>query len=200
MTEIPTQDSALLHAAALGDETALETLYGRCLDGLFVFIFYRVGQDRELAKDVVADVFVWALEHADAFDPERGALASWMRGGARNIIRGQLRNKKREMLVHQFERLDNELSAIFGDLEQQPLSDEVLARQETRDLVNITIGHLPEHYRQLLERKYVAGESLRQLAQESGQTEHAIKSRLTRARQAFREAFAAVCTTFAEVP
>lgn len=200
MTEIPTPDDALLRAAAGGDEEALETLYARCLDGLFAFIFYRVGQDRELAKDVVADVFVWALEHADAYDAERGALVSWMRGGARNIIRRHLRDRRRETLVHQFERLDQELAAIFDDLGQEPLSDEVLARQETRDLVNITIGHLPEHYRQLLERKYIAGESLRELAQEAGQTEQAIKSRLNRARQAFREAFAAVCTTFAEVP
>ena len=40
----------------------------------------------------------------------------------------------------------------------------MLARAETRDLVNMTIAHLPEQYRTALARKYVDGQSLEDLA------------------------------------
>ena len=81
----------------------------------------------------------------------------------------------------------------FAKLESAPFSDEMLQREETRELVNAAMSQLPPHYRQALESKYVSGESVRVIAERWRMTEKATESLLTRARQAFRAAFVALC-------
>lgn len=98
-----------------------------------------------------------------------------------------------------WDRIDKTLAQIFASLDQAPLSDEILAREETRDLVNMTIAHLPEHYRSALERHYIAGESLSALGERLKVSEEAAKSLLARARRAFREVFVTLSQAMAEV-
>ena len=74
----------------------------------------------------------------------------------------------------------------------RPFGDEVLQRQETRDLVNATMAQLPDHYRESLEEKYVQGRSQREMAERWQLTEKALESQLTRARNAFRVTFLAL--------
>ena len=73
------------------------------------------------------------------------------------------------------------------------------AREETRDLVNMAIAHLPENYRVVLARKYVDDEPLETLAGELGISVDATKSLLARARRAFRDTFAALGQALTEV-
>jgi RNA polymerase sigma-70 factor (ECF subfamily) len=82
---------------------------------------------------------------------------------------------------------------VFAKLESEPLSDEMLQRQETCELVNAAMAQLPPHYRQALESKYISGESVRAIAERWRMTEKATESLLTRAREAFRAGFLALC-------
>ena len=88
---------------------------------------------------------------------------------------------------------------MFAALAEQPLPGDVLERAETRDLVNMTIAHLPERYRSVLARKYVDGESLETLAEGLGVSVDAAKSLLARARRAFRDTFATLGQALTEV-
>ena len=88
--------------------------------------------------------------------------------------------------------MDEELRTIFGQVDSMPLSNEVLAREETREIVNATMSQLPVHYRSALEAKYVSQRSVREIAGDQATSEKAIESLLTRARQAFRETFQAL--------
>ena len=85
--------------------------------------------------------------------------------------------------------IDSTLAELFSALDGGPLSDEMIAREETRELVSMTVANLPERYRSVLERKYVAGESLDELARDLAVTPDAVKSLLARARRAFRATF-----------
>ena len=76
---------------------------------------------------------------------------------------------------------------------------DVLARSETRDLVTMTIAHLPETYRVALARKYVDDKSLEDLASEMGLSVDAAKSLLARARRAFKETFSTLGHALEEV-
>lgn len=193
------KDRKLLAQAAAGSERALERLYDAHVDALYSFVFYRVGRDTELAEDAVQETFAAALGRIDEFDPERGSLKSWLFTLSRNVIRDQLRNHRRATeLAAMWERIDRSLAQIFESLDQTPLTDEVIARSETRDMVNMTIAHLPETYRQVLERKYVEGESLAVLAGDLNMSVDAAKSLLARARRAFRETFSTLCKELAE--
>ncbi len=71
-------------------------------------------------------------------------------------------------------------------------SDDVLRREETREMVGATMSQLPRHYREALEAKYVAGKSVRDIAAALAISEKAVESQLTRARKAFRATFVAL--------
>lgn len=189
-----------LAAAAAGDRDAVTRLYDEHVDGLYAFVFYRVGGDAALAEDVVQETFAQALRRRGEYDAGRGSIATWLSTLSRNIIRDQLRAHRRgDELAAAWQQIDHSLGQIFAALAQSPLPGEVLQRSETRDLVNMAIANLPETYRSALTRKYVAGESLEQIAAALGISADAAKSLLARARRAFRETFSALSHTFSEV-
>jgi RNA polymerase sigma-70 factor (ECF subfamily) len=192
-------DSAELRSAQRGDKAAIARLYDAHVDGLYAFVFYRVGRDASLAEDVVQETFAVALAHKADYDPHRGSIASWLAVLSRNVIRDQLRAHRRsDELQQTWERIDATLAQTVAAMAQRPLPGEVLERAETRDLVHMAVANLPEQYRTALTRKYVDGESLETLAGELGISVDAAKSLLARARRAFRDTFATLSAHFSE--
>ncbi len=191
--------SAELRAASAGDKQAIAKFYDAHVDGLYTFIYYRVGRDTALAEDVVQETFATALSrHAD-YDPARGSVGSWLTVLSRNVIRDHLRDHQRsDELAAAWDRIDATLAQTFAAMAERPLPGEVLERAETRDLVHMAVAHLPEQYRTALQRKYVDGESLDTLAHELGISVDATKSLLARARRAFRDTFATLSANFSE--
>lgn len=184
------RDATLVERVATGDERALEQLYEENVDGLYAFVFYRVGRSTSMAEDVVQETFVHALERLDDYDPTRGSSRAWLCTMSRNIIRRHLRHAPAASeLGRAWQAVDDNLAELFSALDGGPLSDEVIERQQTRDLVGMTVANLPDHYRTVLERKYVAGESLEVIASSLEVSVDATKSQLARARRAFRDTF-----------
>lgn len=192
-------EAKLLARAAGGDGRALERVYEANVDGLYAFVFYRVGRDPALAEDVVQETFANALDAIERYDAGRGSVQSWLCTMSRNVIRDHLRahNRSNE-LAATWDRIDETLAQIFEALDRAPLSDEVIERAETRDVVNMTIANLPEHYRDVLEHKYVEGDTIEEIADRLELSADATKSLLARARRAFRETFATLCQSMAE--
>ncbi|NUP06991.1 MAG: RNA polymerase sigma factor [Polyangiaceae bacterium] len=191
--------SALLAAVARGDKDALRRLYETCVDGLYTFVFYRVGKDPALAEDVVQETFLLAMSHHGDFDERRGTLRSWVCQLSRNVIRTHLRQRRRSEEIDMWDRVDRALVEAFERMEREALAQEVLEKKEVRDLVHVTMGHLAANHRHILERKYLEDRSLAELALELGVSEDAAKSMLARARRAFRETFQTLGRTLAEV-
>jgi RNA polymerase sigma-70 factor, ECF subfamily len=189
-----------LRAAQDGDRAAITRFYDAHVDGLYAFVFYRVGRDVSLAEDVVQETFAQSLARRGDYDPARGSIGSWLTVLSRNVIRDHLRDHRRaDQLQATWDRIDTSLAQIFAAMAERPLPGEVLQRAETRDLVHVAVAHLPEQYRTALTRKYVDGESLETLAGELGISVDATKSLLARARRAFRDTFATLSTHLSEV-
>ncbi len=183
-------DEVTLRRLRRGDPEALEQFYEQHVDGLYAFVFYRVGKDASVAEDVVQETFIDALDHLHAYDASRGAMSTWLCVRSRNVIRKNLRANRRSQELHaMWDRIDETLAQVFAALDREPLTHEVIEREETRDLVNVTIAHLPDKYRDVLEHKYVGGETLAQMATRLSVSEDAAKSLLARARRAFRDTF-----------
>ena len=190
----------VLDAARSGDKDAIARFYDGHVDGLYTFVFYRVGRDQALAEDVVQETFAQALSRQADYDPKRGSVASWLAVLSRNVIRDHLRAHHRgDELATAWERIDATLAQTFAAMAERPLPGEVLERAETRDLVHMAIANLPEQYKNALTRKYVDGESLETLAGELGISVDATKSLLARARRAFRDTFATLSANLSEV-
>jgi len=60
---------------------------------------------------------------------------------------------------------------------------------QVRETVLAALDYLPSLYADMLENKYVHDMSVQQIAMQIGRTAKATESLLTRAREAFREAF-----------
>ncbi|MGN6107802.1 MAG: RNA polymerase sigma factor [Kofleriaceae bacterium] len=189
-----------LVAARTGDRGAIARFYDAHVDGLYTFVYYRVGRDAALAEDVVQETFAVALSRQADYDPARGSVASWLTVLSRNVIRDHLRAHQRaDQLATTWDRIDATLAQIFASMAERPLPGEVLERAETRDLVHMAVANLPDQYRTALTRKYVDGESLETLAGELGISVDAAKSLLARARRAFRDTFATLSANLSEV-
>ena len=190
----------LVARVARGDREALRQLFSDQVDAVYAFVFYRVGGDPTLAEDATQETFARALDRADRFDPKRGTVRAWLLSTSRNAVRDTLRAHHRgNELAARWEQIDGTLAQIFAALDREPLSDEVIERGETRDLVNMAFANLPENYREVLAARYVEGDSVADVANNRNLTDAAAKSLLARARRAFRETFAALADAWAEV-
>src|ERR687885_1070029 len=66
-------------------EDGMRTLYRTYGPELYGFAFNSLA-DRQLAEEVVQDVFTRVWRHADSFDPGRASFRTWLYGIARNAI------------------------------------------------------------------------------------------------------------------
>ncbi|MCY3020532.1 MAG: sigma-70 family RNA polymerase sigma factor [Planctomycetota bacterium] len=181
--------------ALAGNSEAVQKLTDVALQALYCFCLYRVGNRRELCEEVVQETVLRALDQLEDYDPQRAEndILLWLTGLARNQIRRTLaREKGIVSLEEMWARVDSELLAAYARLDGEVFSDDVLRREETRQLVNATMSQLPPHYREALEHKYIQGKNVREMAQLQGVSEKAAESLLTRAREAFRAAFLAI--------
>jgi RNA polymerase sigma-70 factor, ECF subfamily len=191
----PIFDAAWRQQALQGDPAAVQVLADSALKPLFAFCLYRVGRDRHLCEEVVQETLLRALRDLANYDPERASnnIFAWLTGLARNEIHRVLGRQRRGLSLETlWAKVDKELLGVFSRLESEPFGDELLQREETRDLVNATMAQMPPHYREALEDKYVGGKSVRDLAAQWKVSEKSVESQLTRARKAFRAAFLAL--------
>jgi RNA polymerase sigma-70 factor, ECF subfamily len=191
----PIFDAGWRECALHGDSGAVKTLVEDALQPLYAFCLYRVGRNRALCEEVVQETLVRAIRELDRYDPARAGdnIFPWLTGLARNEISRVLSKEKAAVSLEAlWQRMDQELLALYARLDLEPFGEDVLEREETRDLVNTTMSQLPPHYREALEVKYITGKSVRDLAALNDISEKAAESLLTRARQAFRVAFLAL--------
>ena len=171
-----------------GDPAALKAWFEAHVDRVYSFVYYRVGNDPEAAADVTQATFARALEKLDDFDPARGPMATWLRVTSRNLIRDHLRASKRNVpLEDLWARLDTVLESHFSEIDDRRLPDEVLERDETREVVGMTLANLPSQYREVLDAKYLEGQTLEAIATARETTIDSVKALLRRARAAFRQ-------------
>jgi RNA polymerase sigma-70 factor, ECF subfamily len=191
----PIFDDPWHRRALAGDAQAIDRLARCALEPLYRFCFYRVGRKSHLCEEVVQETLVRAIRELDRYEPQRaqGNIFPWLVGMARNEIRRVLASETNaaslEML---WNRMDEELRQVYARLESEPLADDVLGREETREMVGATMSQLPPQYREALEAKYVAGRTVRDMAADWGTSEKAVESQLARARKAFRATFVAL--------
>ncbi|MCY2954954.1 MAG: sigma-70 family RNA polymerase sigma factor [Planctomycetota bacterium] len=191
----PSFDTAWRKRAIGGERAAIQMLADAALTPLYVFCLYRVGRNRHLCEEVVQETLVQAIRDIGQYDPARSdnSIFGWLTGLARNHIHRVLARENASVSLEAlWARMDRELLDVYAKLESEPFSDEVLQREETREMVNVTMSQLPVHYRDALEAKYVAGRSVREIAAASRMSEKAAESLLTRAREAFRATFVAL--------
>ncbi|MFN4079974.1 MAG: RNA polymerase sigma factor, partial [Saprospiraceae bacterium] len=80
--KLPMRDELITRLQA-GDPQAVGQLYDRYARSLFGVVLRIVG-DREMAENVLQDVFVKAWKSAASFDPDKSGIFTWLNRIARN--------------------------------------------------------------------------------------------------------------------
>ena len=170
------RERGLRDAVRAGDEAAWKTLYQESFAALYAYVLWRCAGLRDAADEVVQDAWLTAVRRIGRFDPARGCFADWLCGIAANLLRNHFR---RERVRRNSGRLRDP-----ARLPAEPSAD-----RERAERVAGALAALPERYEAVLRAKYLDGRSVADIAAAGGETSKAVESLLTRARQAFRDAY-----------
>jgi RNA polymerase sigma-70 factor (ECF subfamily) len=155
---------------------------------LLTFVQLRLGCGREAAEEVVQMSFVRCVKSIRSFDPARGRLLPWLKAISRNEAHTLLPAAQVRPGMTSDPSLDVSRQ-IRETWDETPLPEEILARQETRQLVQEAMMELPSRHREALALKYLESRRVSEIAGLLGQSEKTVESLLTRSREAFRQAF-----------
>jgi RNA polymerase sigma-70 factor, ECF subfamily len=179
-------DALLIERLRSGDRAAWDSLFTTYSESVWRYVAKLLGSDAGAVADVVQDAFQAIIQSIAQFDPTRGSIWSWMTGIAHNRAMLYWRGRRRDRLSP--ERVDAEsngrLHHWFNAIE--PPSS-LLEQQESAELVRHVLAELPADYSYCLVAKYVEDRSAAEIAESLGESVDAIRSRLTRARGAFKE-------------
>jgi RNA polymerase sigma-70 factor, ECF subfamily len=173
-----------------GDREAFEGFFDAHFDAVYRFALSRLGGDERIAQDVVQTALVTAIEKLDTYRGE-SALLTWLCSICRFEISAHFRRRRREPASFEGTADGGELGPMLETLaSSEPSREAELIEVEVRDRVHLALDHLPARYASALEWKYLEGLSVKDVAERLSLGPKAAESLLTRAREAFRQAFA----------
>ena len=183
-------DLALVKRMMWGDQDAFERFFASSFPPLYRFAAARLPEP-EAAEEVVQAALSRAVMKLGTFRGE-AALLTWLHTFCRHEISAwyekHARRSREIDLVEELPEIRAALESLAHDAD--PLQH--LRRDELRRLVQATLDALPARYGDALEWKYIDGLAVAEIAERLGVGVKAAESVLTRARNAFREAFLAV--------
>lgn len=181
-TEHP--DRFLVARLLRGDDDAFAEFFEASFAPLFRFALPRVDGDAQTAEEVVQTTLVRAVRKLATYRGE-AALLTWLTTICRREIATWFQAQSR---IPPMTDLTEDLPEIRAALESFG-AENVMQRQEVGRLVQVVLDRLPARYGDALEWKYIDGLTVAEIAGRLGIAAKAAESVLTRARNAFRDAF-----------
>jgi RNA polymerase sigma-70 factor, ECF subfamily len=160
----------LLIEAAQKDPRRFAELYEKNFERVYAFIIRRV-HDRAEAEDLTSDVFQHALSNLSRFEWRGIPFAVWLYRIAANALADRWRKLSKQ----------SSDSAPLDDLDQSSWPE-----IERRSALFQLVDSLPEDQRFVIIQRFVEQKSIREIAQEFGRSEGAIKQLQYRALENLR--------------
>jgi RNA polymerase sigma-70 factor (ECF subfamily) len=185
-------DRELARRMSAGDERAYDEFFDAYHGALYRFALARLGRDEAAAQEVAQAALARGAFKIASYRGE-AALFTWLCTICRRELSAYLRRTRRAGQTVELREEAMEVRAALESLASEPPvgSAAALRRAEVVRAVQVTLDALPRRYGDALEWKYVLGLSTVEIAGRLGLGPKAAESLLVRARQAFREGFAA---------
>ena len=161
MSQATESDERLLIEAAQKDPSRFAELYELHFDRVYAYVARRVG-DRAETQDLTAHVFQQALANLGKFKWRGAPFAAWLYRIASNAIADHARRNMRETNDLQSA---TETTAAAVDLEEV----------ERRARLFRAVYKLPDDQRRVIVLRFAEEKSVREIADELGRSEGAIK-------------------------
>ncbi|HEX6974352.1 MAG TPA: RNA polymerase sigma factor [Vicinamibacterales bacterium] len=173
-----------------GDEAAFDEFFADYFPRLFRFAVVRL-RDPDAAEDIVQTSLIAAVRHIRSWRGE-ATLFTWLCTICRREISAWQKRTSRRVFVSLADDDPGVRAALDSIGAAADAPDTGLARADAGRIVQLALDHLPPRYSRALEWKYLEELSVDDIAGRLQCTPKAAESLLTRARDAFRDAFAAV--------
>jgi RNA polymerase sigma-70 factor, ECF subfamily len=154
--------------AAQRDPSRFAHLYEQNFYRVYAYVVRRVG-DRYQAEDLTADVFREALAGIRKFEWRGVPFAAWLTGIASRVVADYWKRSGRET----------------GNPAREPEAV-VSAEVEHNTMLFQLVGRLPEAQFRVIHMRFVEQKSIREIAQELGRSEGAVKQLQLRAIESLR--------------
>lgn len=172
-------DQELMRIVQAGDYAPASEIYDRYSGRIYNFAF-RFLKNAEAAEDATQEVFVKMLKHANQFHGD-AKLSTWLFSITANWCRDYLRkadNKAKDT--------DDVLITLPASPEYSP--DRTLEQRENEQRVRKALGALTPEQREAILLSRYQGLSYAEIAQISGCSEGAVKTRVFRAMETLKKA------------
>jgi len=173
------QDWMLMHRVASGEEAAISELYDR-----FGSLVYKVARQlmptQAEAEDAVQEVFIRLWQTADRYDPRRAKLVTWVMLLARRHLIDRIRRSAVRPNTTAFD--PSRPAASDG-----PAPQDRSAADDRNERLLACIAELPTLQREVIERAYLQGFTLREVSEQLETPIGTIKSALSRGLNKLRE-------------
>lgn len=171
-------DSILLERAGQGDEASFEILFYRHYDRIYGLLFRLLGNRTE-AEDVTQEVFLKLYKQRFRGRREHN-VGGWLYRVATNMGYNHLRGRKRRW---------GRDTLLVPDATDEPVQPgDKAVQEETKATVRATLARLPQRQTQMLLLRQM-GMSYAELALACDVAPGSVGTLLSRAAQAFREAY-----------
>jgi len=136
---------------------------------------------REISEEVVQEAFAKIYQYADRYEIyDNASFKSWAYKIVINTALTQYQKNKK--LRERTAQLDPEYYEMLPDLKSRDFE-----KAEMRDYVVSILSRLPDHLAYVLELHFLKGLSQQEIAERQEESVGAVKTRVHRAKQAFRE-------------
>ena len=189
---MPSGDWDLARRLRNGDESAFEEFFAQYFPRVYRFALVRLTGDDDAAEEVAQTTLIRALAKISTYRGE-AALFVWLCSFCRHEIAAWFERSGKAIQVSLSDDSPETrviLDAIAALSNDNP--EREYQRRELSCLVHVALDHLPGKYKEALVCKYLEGASVEEIGRRLDLGYKAAESLLTRARQAFREGFAAV--------
>jgi len=162
-----------------GNEEGYRQFYGAYFDRLLRYLLVVTGGNEEAAREALQLALVRVVRHVKTFETEE-KFWSWLTVLARSALADESRKQRRYFaFLERFTRHQETGPSVMDNGE---------ADEQLRALLGSKLATLPEEERQLVERKYILRQSVREIAGGQQTTEKAVESRLSRVRRKLKDA------------
>lgn len=169
-----------------------EKFYQIHFDKIYRFVFFRVGGNKELAEDLVSEIFIKALKNFDDYEEEKSKSA-WIFTIARNHLANHFRDASKRVDIS-LEAIDSETHLEIESQDKVKTNlladgfEQFVKKDAERELLQ-TLEKLPEYQRRLVTMKYLVGYSYSEMGEILGMSEGAAKVATHRAMKELKYVF-----------
>lgn len=194
------RDTAESHFSIRGlkrrERESWRNMYDTLADGVYRCAYYRCQARADVAEDTTQEVFQRALETIDGYQGDVAGLLPWLKGIALRVLSRRSRAwRRRAGRVVLSQGASGNDCAAADAVDPAPAVDQGIISEEQRLMTGAALSALKPQWEQALRLKYCEGLTVRATSERLGLTAKATESVLSRARAAFREAYAQLTDT-----